>query len=162
MFMNNFISHLTFARCSPIHPVTQSHIEAFVYPSIHSFIHSLTLPSVTRCLCQSTRLNWPDAPSRANSCLKCCFHLLLLLRVGVAYVNTLNTFDFVYVECSAMFKWAGRGGAEQSKEWLSQSQWKFKLKLKLESEFKSKRNGLTLRISNVAQLRSSSEAEAQL
>lgn len=111
MFINNFISHLTFARCSPIHPVTQSHIEAFVYPSIHSFIHSLTLPSVTRCLCQSTRLNWPDAPSRANSCLKCCFHLLLLLRVGVAYVNTLNTFDFVYVECSAMFKWAQVGGA---------------------------------------------------
>lgn len=92
---------------SPSHPVTHWSIRL----PIHSFIHSLTLPSVTRCLCQSTRLNWPDAPSRANSCLKCCFHLLLLLRVGVAYVNTLNTFDFVYVECSAMFKWAQVGGA---------------------------------------------------
>lgn len=43
MFMNNFISHLTFARCSPIHPVTHWSIRL----PIHSFIHSLTHVAVS-------------------------------------------------------------------------------------------------------------------
>lgn len=96
--MNNFISHLTFA---------QSHIEAFVYPFIHSFTHWVAHVAV------SHEMSLPIDSSQLTRCPVTREQLLEMFStfyacwgVGVAYVNT---FDFVYVECRAQVeRGAGR------------------------------------------------------